>query len=111
MFIKTPMGFQMQFENGWTASVQFGIGNYCDNRDIGSNSFRDIPRGQDFFDCENAEIAAWPTESRRGGRTGKTTPADDGGWYKFSDGQEVLGWQSTAQVLEFLQLVAKFEGE
>ena len=37
MFIKTPMGFQMQFENGWTASVQFGIGNYCDNRDIGSN--------------------------------------------------------------------------
>ena len=24
-------GFQIQFENGWTASVQFGPGNYCDN--------------------------------------------------------------------------------
>jgi hypothetical protein len=24
-------GFQMTFENGWTISVQFGYGNYCDN--------------------------------------------------------------------------------
>ena len=24
-------GFQMTFENGYTVSVQFGPGNYCDN--------------------------------------------------------------------------------
>jgi len=108
MFIKTPMGFQLEFDNGWTASVQFGIGNYCNNRDNRGNPFKDIP---EFLQCDNAEIAAWPTESRRGGKTGKTTPANDRGWYEFSDGQEVNGWQTTAEVLEFLQLVAKFERE
>lgn len=27
-------GFQMRFENGWGISVQFGIGNYCENSRI-----------------------------------------------------------------------------
>ena len=99
MFIKTPMGFQLEFDNGWTASVQFGIGNYCNNRDNRGNPFKDIP---EFLQCDNAEIAAWRTDSK-----GSTS----NGWYQFSDGQEVNGWQTTAEVLEFLQLVAKFEGE
>ena len=100
MFIKTPMGFQLEFDNGWTASVQFGIGNYCNNRDNRGNPFKDIP---EFLQCDNAEIAAWRTDSKshHNGR----------GWYEFSDGQEVNGWQTTAEVLEFLQLGAKFERE
>lgn len=31
--ITDKKGFQMTFENGLTASVQWGAGNYCDNRD------------------------------------------------------------------------------
>ena len=27
-------GFQMRFANGWSISVQFGIGNYCENSNI-----------------------------------------------------------------------------
>lgn len=30
-------GFQMIFENGYTISVQFGFGNYCENRFAGNN--------------------------------------------------------------------------
>ena len=27
-------GFHIRFDNGWTVSVQFGPGNYCDNYDM-----------------------------------------------------------------------------
>jgi len=31
--IKSSKGFHITFENGYTVSVQFGPGNYCDNYD------------------------------------------------------------------------------
>ena len=31
--ITSKKGFHITFENGWTVSVQFGPGNYCDNYD------------------------------------------------------------------------------
>ena len=31
--IRGSKGFHISFENGWTVSVQFGPGNYCDNYD------------------------------------------------------------------------------
>ena len=91
------MGFQLDFPNGWTASVQFGPGNYCSNRDMKVNPFKvDIK----FLQSETAEIAAWVTDSR--------TTSTTNGWYKFEDGQEVKGWQNTAQVMEFLNMVSSF---
>ena len=42
-----PSGFTMTFANGNTISVQFGAGNYCDNRSESAPS------------CANAEIAIW----------------------------------------------------
>ena len=96
-FNKTPMGFQLDFPNGWTASVQWGPGNYCTNRDMQANAFRDDIK---WLESETAEIAAWVTNLR-------TTSTTDG-WYKFEDGQEVQGWQNTAQVMEFLNMVSSF---
>ena len=96
-FNKTPMGFQLDFPNGWTASVQWGPGNYCTNRDMQANPFKDDIK---FLQSETAEIAAWVTDLR-------TTSTTDG-WYKFEDGQEVQGWQNTAQVMEFLNMVSSF---
>jgi len=97
MFHKTPMGFQLDFPNGWTASVQWGPGNYCTNRDMQANPFKDDIK---FLQSETAEIAAWVTDLR-------TTSTTDG-WYKFEDGQEVQGWQNMGQVMEFLNRVRSF---
>lgn len=72
-------GFHMTFENGWTISVQFGSGNYISNREHEGTS-------------ADAEIAAWPAS---------------GEWYTFEDsGDQVLGWQSPADVLRWMNFFA-----
>ena len=43
-------GFTLTFENGYTASVQFGYGNYCDNRNAGKYNTMQT-------ECKNAEVA------------------------------------------------------
>lgn len=49
-------GFHITFENGYTVSVQFGPGNYCDNYDcaIGWEDELCAARGS-----SNAECAVW----------------------------------------------------
>lgn len=47
-------GFHIALANGWTLSVQFGYGNYCDNRSTGSFDSAAPP-------CPNAEIAVLHT--------------------------------------------------
>jgi len=89
-------GFHVTFENGWTVSVQFGYGNYCSNRDWRGNDPGDI------MSCFNsaapksptAEIAAWDA---------------NGEWHQF-DGDAVEGWQSPAQVLAFMNMIAGLPG-
>lgn len=47
-------GFQLTFANGWTISVQFGKGNYCNgNRDKSDN----FNRTQSIVESVDAEIA------------------------------------------------------
>ena len=101
-FHKGPMGFQIDFENGWTVSVQFGIGNYCGNRDTKGNPFMDMP---DFLECNTAEIAAWPTNVRGEGKGTSTKE-----WYSFENGDQVDGWQTPDKVLEFMNMIAKLGG-
>lgn len=85
-------GFHVTFENGWTVSVQFGRGNYCDNRDWrGPNP--DDPSSVVFAQApksRTAEVAAWDA---------------NGKWLSF-ESDDVEGWQSPAQVLELLNRVA-----
>ena len=45
-------GFQMEFENGYRISVQFGRGNYGSNRDR-----RDTPDPDMGWESDNAEVA------------------------------------------------------
>jgi hypothetical protein len=80
-------GFQITFPNGWTASVQFGTGNYCDNRS------HEVFNG--YHSCENAEIAAWRGERRI-----------NDVWHNFADGDHVKGWVKANEVLDFLNMVA-----
>lgn len=72
-------GFQMKFTNGWTVSVQFGFGNYCDNRDDPKTS------------SPNAEIAAWDKDDY---------------WYNFGD-DKVQGWVKAEEVAEFIHRISK----
>ena len=53
-------GFHITFENGYTVSVQFGGGNYCDNYDmpIGSEPNKVVLTSSD------AEVAVWKDGSR-----------------------------------------------
>jgi hypothetical protein len=77
-------GFHLVFANGWTASVQFGAGNYCDNR---HNDFGSAPKPS-----STAEVACW----------GPNREMVD----IMDSGDVVIGWQSTNDVLVFLNNVA-----
>lgn len=76
-------GFQVTFSNGWTASIQFGYGNYCENYNNRAGE-----------ECQNAEIAAWDSK---------------GNWYRFESEDTVLGYQSPQQALAFLNMVSMKE--
>ena len=50
-------GFHLTFTNGYTISVQFGSGNYCNNRNR-----KDTPAY--IYSCKNAEVAYWKNEDK-----------------------------------------------
>lgn len=83
--ITAAKGFQITFANGWTASVQFGAGNYCSNRDTDF--------AQPAQPSPTAEIAAFKTLHGRDV------------WHDFG-GDEVAGWCPPERVLAFLNEVA-----
>jgi hypothetical protein len=83
-------GFQITFPNGWTASVQWGIGNYCDHH-------------MEPFDTEREKVLA-----AQGSTTAEVAAISPEG--KLVDllgrGDTVAGWLSPAEVLAFLTMVA-----
>jgi len=74
-------GFQLTFENGYTISVQFGLGNYCESKNK--------PTDEDFHTSKDAEVMVWDSE----GETIKI------------NGIDVNGWCNTNQVAEIIQHV------
>lgn len=77
--IESDNGFHIRFNNGWTASVQWGYGTYSDNRTKKVTSH-----------STTAEIAAWDK---------------DGTWHSFGD-DTVKGWQSPEEVAQFLFFIS-----
>ena len=80
-------GFHMTFENGWTVSVQFGFGTYSDNK-------KEDPFSFDTKKSSTAEIAAWNKDDI---------------WYEFDDGDNVRGYVSANDVLDFMNMIANKE--
>jgi len=93
-------GFKMTFANGWTISVQFGTGNYCENRSLDEY---DMFPGAGFTtylmrkDREvgekgsaDAEIAVWNHEKK---------------WVNFG-GDTVSGGRSPDEVAEVIGIVS-----
>jgi hypothetical protein len=86
-YITGKKGFHVTFANGWTVSVQFGPGNYCEHHD------RRISEDDEACGREgslNAEVAAL---------------SPDGSMTKMG-GDTVRGWQSPAAVLALLNAAA-----
>jgi hypothetical protein len=88
-------GFSITFENGNTVSVQWGPANYCDpTHKDGRNASFDAPmttgaKGEPW-NSETAEVAAWDS---------------DGNWHNCG-GDQVKGWLSPAEVVEFINFAA-----
>ena len=83
-------GFQLTLGNGWTISVQFGAGNYGSNRNA---EYRAAVK-EDFWEARTAEIAAWYGEQR-----------DHRNWYNFGNDDQVKGWCTADEVVEFLGMI------
>ena len=91
--ITAGRGFQITFANGWTVSVQWGTGNYCENRTVAITRFTDwetVDREVGAEGCPDAEIAAWKS---------------DGKWFDFGS-DEVAGHQTPASVAAFIAQIA-----
>ena len=68
-------GFQMTFENGFTISVQWGTGNYCERRFLTANPNTEMQHP--IVESSSAEIAIWHK--------------DFDTWFDFGNDQ-VKGW-------------------
>ena len=77
-----PSGIRMLFGNGNVISIQFGYGNYCDNRD------------ESKPECKTAEIAIWNK---------------NGDWFEFDGGDTVKGWCDTDEVAKWINFAANNE--
>ncbi len=83
-------GFHITFANGWTVSVQWGRGNYCDNRTpLPPRIHEPVPPSP------TAEIAAWDHAGR---------------WWQFEN-DTVAGYQTPEQVAEFIQKISQLKRE
>jgi len=79
-------GFQMTFENGVTLSVQFGPGNYCENRNV--DDFK-APQKSHRWDSKDAEVAIL---------------MPDGEFYQIQEHDNVEGWQTVEDVCKWIEL-------
>lgn len=83
-------GFHMKFANGFSVSVQWGVGNYCANK-WGPGRFGDpVPA------CPDAEVAAFDP---------------DGNMIDLAIGDQVIGYLNTNQVLAFMNAVAELSAD
>ena len=81
-------GFKLTFANGWTASVQWGPGNYCDKR---MNAYGyDAPKKTEEWESETAEVAAWDASGK---------------WFDFG-GDTIQGYLSADDVATFINMIA-----
>lgn len=95
--ITSHRGFHLTFENGWTVSVQFGPGNYCDHHHAIS-SLMDPAQGPKALDCwesSNAEVAVWHDRAE--------------GFLKLDEFDTVVGWLDPEVVAALLNTVAGFQ--
>ena len=85
-------GFQMTFSNGWTVSVQWGVGNYCavNHRWTPYESVEIVDRTVGAEGSATAEIAAWDANNV---------------WYQFP-ADTVKGYCTPDEVADFIKMIS-----
>jgi hypothetical protein len=86
-------GFHMKFTNGYTISVQWGAGNYCENRSLHEHDSIEWKNRDAVYDSPDAEIAVWDV---------------NGEDLKFDNGDLVKAYVSPNEVAEWIYKVANF---
>ena len=86
-FKNSPFGFFMEFDNGWELSVQWGPGNYCENRNLSM--------GINPFDGEFHNYSSMNAEVRV-----RYTPTDQ--ILALQTHEDVDGWVSPDNVMELM---------
>ena len=96
MFTNTPMGFHMEFPNGWIISVQWGPMNYC-------STGKAFPRVNPFdgdqheFKSDTAEIAVMHKEHAE--------------MYPLSDHDDVKGWINADEVAKYIYWTSRLDSD
>ena len=88
-FVCNETGFSMVFSNGIRISVQFGQGNYCDNKNKTLTNFNRVT-------STTAEIASMPVNGH-------------GEWFQFVTygiANDVKGWLTTDEVAGWIEIVS-----
>ena len=83
-------GFHLTFDNGWTISVQFSGGHYCDNKEKHWSWARDRAMDNMPVHSSNAEIAVWSNSG----------PHNGGLVYLEND--NVRGWTTADEVAQVI---------
>jgi hypothetical protein len=85
--ITSHKGFQITFENGCTISVQFGPGNYCQNRSADFNA----PMEKSRWKSVDAEVAIL---------------LPNGDFYQIAETvcDKVQGWQTVEDVCRWIEV-------
>ena len=98
MFTNTPMGFHMEFPNGWIISVQWGPGNYCETRRKNEDGWISPFDGKYHeFKSTTAEIAVMHKDHSQ--------------MYPLSESDDVKGWMSATEVAEYIQWTAQLDSD
>ena len=83
-------GFHLTFDNGWTISVQFSGGHYCDNKNESYDFAKHRMLSGRTMSSSNAEIAVW---SNSGPNNGELIRLQD---------DCVRGWTTTDEVAQVI---------
>ena len=88
-FIATQnKGFGMTFDNGFTISVQWGTGNYCEKKNLGADM--EVEMKTPRWESKTAEIAVF----------------NDEGIIPVGDSDEIIGWCSADEVAKVIKIVS-----
>ena len=106
MFHSNNGGFQIDYSNGWTVSVQWGAGTYGDNH---TSMTMDTP--SEGWESRTAEVASWRTNARYtevwydGYCSIDSVDVDDVGCITTA----VRGHMDVSEVMDYMRMISVLE--
>ncbi len=100
MLTNSPMGFHLEFSNGWIISVQWGPMNYCSARSM-VNDYHDLidPYNGKYhqFESNTAEIAVMHKEHTK--------------MYPLDEHDDVKGWVNADEIAKYIYWTSRLDSD